>query len=337
MAAHATQSASQTLITGVYRTGSEFVALLAGCHPALSVTMYSVNVLRFTCGRFEPISERRQYLAALDELEQRLAARYNRTFPRAEILAVLERAGRVDYGLFYDTVMSALYLRPPAAHWAEKNQLLWREIPLFLNMMPNGKAILVLRDPRSVLVSFRKYTYAPPPAYLGAVFNCYDAMQKALRFQRELSPERFLTVRYEDAAAAPQAAAERIWRFLSLEGTHDVNDRRNWRDAYGRPWHANSSFHANEDASAFDISRSIRRWEEEISAPERALAEGVCGDLMREFGYDAGAGPGDWLPVLRLFIEDEQVTGYFRHWLKTGEGIEAFPTDPLNPENWGSD
>lgn len=337
MGARPTRSLSQTLITGVYRTGSEFIALLAGCHPALSVTMYSVNVLRFTYGRFDPISEPRQYRAALDELEQRLAARYQCALPRAEILAVLERSARVDYGLFYDAVMSALYVRPPAEHWAEKNQLLWREIPRFIDMMPNGRAILVLRDPRSVLVSFRKYTYAPPPAYLGAVFNCFDAMQKALRFRSELSPERFLVVRYEDAATGPQAAAERIWRFLGLEGTYDVNDRRNWRDAYGRPWHANSSFHANDDASVFDLSRSIRRWEGEISEHERALTEGVCGGLMRDFGYDVGGSRDDWQPASQLFAGDEQVTGYYRHWQRTGEGIEAFPTDPLNPENWRSD
>lgn len=330
-------SESQTLITSVYRSGSEFIAQIIGCHPQISVTMYSVNVLRFTYGRFDPMVEKHRYLAALDELQERLKARYNRNLDRDGIVAVLGRVQKVDYGIFYDVVMSSLYLRPPATHWAEKNQLLWREIPLFLEMMPNGKAILVLRDPRSVLVSFKKYTYAPPPAYIGAVFNCFDAMQKGLRFERELPRDRFLIVRYEDAAAAAQLTAERIWRFLGLDGTHDVADNRNWRDAYGRLWHANSSFHANDNPAAFDVARSIRRWEEEITEQERVLTEVVCGDLMREFGYDVREDTGEWRSVVEPLIDHEQTGGYFRHWQRTGEGIEAFPTDPLKPENWRND
>ena len=32
--------------------------------------------------------------------------------------------------------------------------------PEFIKIMPNGKAIIVVRDPRSVLASFKKFTNA---------------------------------------------------------------------------------------------------------------------------------------------------------------------------------
>jgi hypothetical protein len=329
------KSNNQILITGVYRTGSEYVAQLIGRHPEISVSMYSVNVLRFIYRKYDPISERKQYLAALDDLEQRLQARYNRSLDRHRIIDALDKADKVDYGTFYDVVMSSLYLRGPAIHWAEKNQLLWREIPDFLGMMPNGKTILVIRDPRSVLLSFKKYTYAPPPAYLGAVFNCLDAMQHGLRYGRELPSDRFLMVRYEDAAQFPQETAEKIWRFLGLNGSFDVINNMNWVDAYGHPWHANSSFHANDDPRPFDIAESVNRWQSQIGGDELALVEGVCAESMQRCGYELSCeGVHDWLSVLRLFIHDDHVTGYFRHWLETGGGIQAFPTDPLAPANW---
>lgn len=329
------QSRSQTLITGVYRTGSEYIAQLVGRHPEISVSMYSVNVLRFIHKKYDPISDRKQYMTALDDLEQRLQSRYNRSLDRDRIVDVLDKADKVDYGTFYDVVMCSLYLREPAVHWAEKNQLLWREIPDFLSMMPNGKAILVIRDPRSVLVSFRKYTYAPPPAYLGAVFNCLDAMQHGLKYSQELSSDRFLMVRYEDAAHFPQETADKIWRFLGLNGSVDVTANPGWLDAYGRPWHANSSFHPNDDPRPFNIAESINRWWSQISDGELALAEGVCGETMQKCGYKMSRKDvHDWLSALRLFIDDEQVTGYFRYWLETGMGIQAFPTDPVVPANW---
>lgn len=328
-------STSQTLITGVYRTGSEYIAQLVGCHPNISVSMYSVNLLRFVYGRYEPISDLVQCGRALNDLEQRLMSRYNLPIDREVIYRSLAESGRITYGTLYDAVMCSLYLREPAEHWAEKNQLLWREIPSFLEMMPNGKAILVIRDPRSVLASFKRYTYAPPPAYLGAVFNCFDAMKHALKYQAELDPSRFLLIRYEDVAEAPQEAANKIWRFLDLAGSHVIGSSEKWKDVYGKPWHANSSFHPNGDARPFEIQNSINRWVTNLAPEEIALTEGICGDLMQQFGYELVCTSGvDWLSASKLFVNDSQIMEYFKLWSFHGEGIQAFPTDPHDPKNW---
>ena len=331
------RSESQTLITGVYRTGSEFVANLLGCHPEVSVSMYSVNAPRFIYGRYDPVSEPARYRAAVEDLARRLWQRYQRKLDVDGVLSELDRLPSVDYGTLYDVAMCSLYIEPPARHWAEKNQLLWREIPAFLTSVPNGKAILVVRDPRSVLASFKKYTYAAPPAYLGAVFNCLDAMQYALRYRNEVEPSRFLLIRYEDAARAPQTAAETMWRFLGLRGTYDVSKREGWVDSHGRPWRANSSFHSNDDARTFDVESSVRRWEAQLDPAEMSLTEGVCGAIMREFGYAPTLDTPDWLAAFRMFAHNDEITAHFRRWLVTGEGVEAFPTDPLNPANWKDD
>ncbi len=299
--------------------------------------MYSVNVLRFVDGRYDPISKRENYMAALTDTAARVRERYGLVVDIPCVGKELDSLDQVDYGSFYDILMCHLYLKQPATQWAEKNQLLWREIPRFLEMMPNGRAILVLRDPRSVLVSFKQYTYAAPPAYLEAIFNCFDAMTHAQRYLREL-PERVLVVRYEDAARNPQQVSERCWRFLGIERTHDVTANRQWVDAYGRPWHANSSFVDGTNNKPFDIADSLERWRNRISKAELDLTEGVCGDLMEEFGYRrSDPRLANWTQAMRLIIDNPQMLGYFRRWLMDGEGIEAFPTDPLKPENWRND
>lgn len=328
------RSSIQTLITGVYRTGSEYLAQLIGTHPEVAVGMYSVNVLRFVDGRYDPISRRENYLTALIDTAARVRERYGLLVDIPFVMQELDRLNQVDYGSFYDILMCHLYMKQPATRWAEKNQLLWREIPRFLEMMPNGRAILILRDPRSVLVSFRHYTYAVQPAYLGAIFNCFDAMTHAKRYQREM-PERVLVVRYEDAARNPQQVSERCWRFLEIEGTYDVTTNREWVNVYGRPWHANSSFDDGSNIRPFDIGGSLERWRNRISSAELDLTEGVCGDLMEEFGYQrTDHRLIDWPQAMRLIVDSPQILGFFKRWLMEGEGIEAFPTDPLKPENW---
>lgn len=331
------RSSAQTLITGVYRTGSQYLTQLVGCHPNIDASMYSVNVLRFVDGRYDPISTRANYTTALTDVATRVKARYGRLVDIPSVLQELDRLDHVDYGSFYDVLMCHLYLRQPATQWAEKNQLLWREIPRFLEMMPNGRAILILRDPRSVLVSFKRFTYAAPPAYLGAIFNCFDAMNHAIRYQREM-PERVLVVRYEDAARNPQQVAERCWRFLNIDGTYDVTKNQGWMDAYGRPWHSNTAFKDESNNRPFEVADTLERWRGRISDAELDLTEAICGDLMVMFDYQrVDSRSIDWPQAIRLFIDSPLVLGYFRKWLMDGEGIEEFPTDPLKSENWRDD
>lgn len=299
--------------------------------------MYSVNVPRFVTGRYDPIADPENFRHALTDINARLQQRYERSIDVEALVRALESGEKVTYARLYDEVMTALYLSGETLHWAEKNQLLWREIPEFIEAMPNGKAVLVIRDPRSVLMSFKKYTYAPPPAYLGAVFNCFDAMRCAMRYRSELPPDQFLLLRYEDVALEPQAAAEKVWSLLGVTGSCDVRAAHGWSDAYGRPWHANSSFHAQDDGRPFDVSGSINRWRDQITEFELGVTEAICGELMTQFGYETSSGPGDWLAQLRAEIRDPLVLGYLDMWAETGRGIQAFPTDPLKPENWRND
>jgi hypothetical protein len=158
-------------------------------------------------------------------------------------------------------------------------------------------------------------------------------MLRAQQYRESLPRDRLLVLRYEDAAMNPQQAAKDMWSFLGIAGMYDVENRGAWRDAYGKPWHANSSFHRNEDTAQFDRSRAIERWRQEISTAELALTEIVCGELMAAHGYERSGG-ADWSAAKDLVGDDPLVSGYLRHWETTGEGIEAFPTDPLDPRNW---
>jgi hypothetical protein len=325
-------SDSQCLMTGVYRSGTEFTSLLLSGHPDVSSTMYHVNVLRFCLGRYDPIDAPERLSAAVGDIAERLLDRYSIKLDADAVIDRCRAAPRVDYAVLYDSVMSTLWIDGTRRHWVEKAQLLWREIPRFIDMMPNGRAILVVRDPRSVLASFKRYTYAPPPAYLGAIFNCYDALQSALRYRRELPQERFLLVRYEEAALEPEAVRRQMFEFLGVDPERGALEPSRWRDASGAPWVANSSF--DDGSGGFDASSSVDRWKRGLEAAEIGLVESVCGDLLPAFGYEPSGVEFDWLDSLRLFLHDGAITEHFRRFLFRGEGVEAFPTDPLEPQNW---
>lgn len=323
------QSKSQTLITGVYRTGSEYLTLLLDCHPNLSATMYRVNALRFTWSKYKKFTRKNDVKIAVCELNKRLKERYGIDLPEDVIVSIILNKG-MDIANFYDAIMSYLYLKDEVLNWAEKCQLLWREIDLFLSLFANGKAIHIIRDPRSVLASFKNYTNFQYPACLGAIFNCFDSMKYAV--SHKVNKDIYV-VKYEDILDDRDFVINSIWSFLGLSTGHEI-DLSNAKDAYGNPWFSNSSFEKNFSDSQFDKQRAKFGWHEKLNYDEISLTEYICGNLMQEFNYEISRKPSSE-KVIETFINslDNNSKKYFELW-KQGFGIQQFPANPILKETW---
>ncbi|CAA6605005.1 hypothetical protein MTBLM1_40209 [Rhodospirillaceae bacterium LM-1] len=324
-------SSSQTLITGVYRSGTEYLSQLLSGHPRLSCTMYHVNALRFVLNRYEPLGERKNLDRALADMNARLGKRYGLSVDADRVIDRMSSSGFSNWAGLYDAVMSELWLGEQKEHWAEKCQLVWREIPQFLREMPNGKAILLIRDPRSVTASFQRFTHAPAPAYLGAVFNSLDALQHAMKFQETLDPARFAAVRYEDLASDPERETARLYKFLGLDPSEARLDPTSWIGETGQKWASNSSF---SNGARFDVAASIKRWRDNLDPIDRGFVEAICKGAMEHWRYDSFGPPADWPEILRRVLPDANLTMMLRLALVNGEGTQAFPTDPVDPANW---
>lgn len=328
------RSQSQTLITGVYRVGSEYLTQLLDSHPNISSSMYRVNLIRFTLGKFGNLSVESNLNNAILDLNNRLNERYQMSVDADVVKQMFSSSKSKDYWTFYDIIMSHLYCDSKVIHWAEKNQLLWRDIPDFVTNMPNGKSIIIIRDPRSVLASFKKYTFVPEPAYLEAIFNCYDCLKFAKLYQEQLNEDRFLLLKYEECALDPKSAKEKMFGFLGLETGLDSVLIGN-KDAYGKDWFANSSFHSNEDnSSAFNVNSAINRWKNNLSDEEVFLTECICSEYMEFFGYELSHRTGKRNNIFKKVLEDKRLSTFFQKWAMRSEGIQEFPVDPLLKDNW---
>ena len=331
------KSLSQTLITGVYRTGSQYFVRILNAHPELSSTEYKVNVMRFIYKRYDPFEN--NYLRALEDTAHRMKKRYNEDLDSIGIKTKLLEYAKVDVGIFYDEIMTSLYLEGNKKHWAEKSQLEWRNIPNFIKMMPNGKAIHIIRDPRSILLSFKKNTIAPPPLFLGAIWNCYDSMKHSLKYMQDTEiSKKYQTITYEAYALNPQGMAQRTWNFLGLSpGDFDVHDQSGWVTEKGEKWYINSSFQKNVPEK-FDVNKSIHRWKKYLNQDEIILTEGICGELMEKFGYVRTiSGLTSQMvedALNRLAGDHEKIHHYYKIYKEFGEGIQEYPLNPLDASTW---
>ncbi len=323
----------QILITGVYRSGTEYITHLLNNHPQLEVHMYVVGFMRYCWNRYNPINEPYQYTKLLFDAAHRIHYRWKK---KLDVFGILDRisGNEVTYARLYDEMMRDLFDRPGMKGWAEKTQLAWTKIDPFLSMFPDGKALLIIRDPRSVLLSFKHYTYAPSPAYLGAVFNCLDAMATGRQLQAAWGEDRLHIIRYEDIAQQPASTLVKAFEFLGLEANHELLASKHWVDELGNAWYANSAFSENREGRGFDVKESIHRWETELTDREIAFCNTIVGEQLAYYNYSLDANQLSH-DELRAFVKgDDSLTAFLEHWIMTGKGVEAFPTDPLIHINW---
>ena len=164
------------LITGAFRSGTTLIAHIIKNHPKIEFTYDSVNFMRFSYERYNPISNFDNVKALVNDIEERIADRWDMHFDAKKVIEMLQNQN-VTYGLIYDNLMrELLFVNSEAELWGEKTTLVWTKIPAFFEMFPNGRVIHIIRDPRAILLSWKKMTNAPGNDYLDAILNCRDSM-----------------------------------------------------------------------------------------------------------------------------------------------------------------
>ncbi len=319
-------SLSQTIVTGLYRSGTEYIINLIGSHPELSATMYHINALRFIKDRFDPIHERVNYIKAVHFLSDRSERRYGVTFDPDKVVEKLGLYDKINTCLLYDIVMTNMHLSVGSAHhWAEKCQLVWREIPYFLRDSSNGYAVHIVRDPRSVLASFKKFTNSEYPLYLSSVFNSFDSMSHALK---QKDNDRVVILKFEDVLNLKLEEVSKIWSMIGLsQKDENIFNPDLWLDAYGNKWTSNS-LSSPLETYKFNKKNAINEWRTGLNPSEIAFTEEICGELMELFGYEV-SGVGSSGKIYNVIYSNHWLSGLMNQYVEMGEGVQSFPSNPI--------
>lgn len=325
---------SPIFLTGVYRSGTTLPAQILNNHSQLRITYDTLQFFRFYLGRFDPIKNR--YTEIVNDAAWRLDKRYLIKVPKKLILSRLDEMTEVKYKDVYTAIMVETFCAGNRdLRWGEKSVLEWTNIPTFLTMYPEGKALHIIRDPRDVLASYREVTIEPRYRYLDAVFACLHSMNWAATTGAALPNDSYLVLKHEDFVTKPEQTTRQICRFLDIEFEPDMLDTSQFRNYEGKRWEGNSAF---GDVSNQISSRSINRWHSKLQDFELIFVESIIGeDLLKHFGYQASGIKVNAANLQKLW-EYVQATpllqNRLQHWLSTGEGVESYPSDPTDPANW---
>lgn len=315
-------------ITGIYRSGTTLISRILDNHPDLNITYDSVHFMRFSFEQYNPINNESNYTNLIQEIETRLSKRWKIEVNSKEIIKKIKNE-EINYAQVYSAIMSELLLdNSNAKRWGEKTNMCWRKIPDFLEMFHDGKTIVMIRDPRDVLISFKNMTTEPGLRYLDSIFASLDSFQYTKKFQNELSPKNFEIIKFEDLVNNPKKIIKNLCKFLEIEFKDTMLDSTQFKDKSKNKWEGNSAF----NKKIIGISKdTVGRWKNQISKIELYFLEMILQEQMINFGYSLESTSLNKNEHEKLFeiLNDDFIKKRYQNWLKTGKGHENYPNDPI--------
>jgi len=328
-------SLSQPLfITGLWRSGTTLISRMMNNHDDISVTYDLVHFLRFSYNKYNPINIESSALQLVKDTADRINDRYQIELSIDNVMTDIN--GLYDYSVIYNSIMSNLLLKgTEKTIWGEKTNVAWREIPDFMNMYPNGRVINIIRDPRAVLSSWKRFTNAPGNDYLDSILNSYDAMKVAIKYDIDYQDKRYITVIYEELVKNPRKVMHEVCDKLEVRYLDNMLDQLLFKDKYGVSWRSNSI----DDSTPEGIyTEAISKWKDALEEWEIVLCENIIDKgLLKSFGYEVGSKKINKHTINKIISEVKTSNlasdGMIR-FLLTNESFERYPSDPKNKINW---
>jgi len=305
-------------ITGVPRSGTTLMAQIINNHPDINCAYDSVNFMRFWH------DDKHE---SIQDTHDRIQKRWGMSFDIEKVLEQKTKAG------IYDTMMKSIF--DSEKTWGEKTTMCWNAVPEFLEMFPNGRVIHMIRDPRDVLASWKKFTNAPGNDYLDIVFNCLGSMQRAKLYSKRYPIENYMHVRFEDLVRHPEEMVRGMCYLFDIEYTDEMINPDKFTDKSGDKWTGNSMYKEFKEITP----KAIGNYKDKLKEWEVFFAERYTNDMMSEYGYDISMIPsiGTMTKKNMEANKSELVKSGIERYENTGLGIERFPNDPTKEKNWESE
>lgn len=331
------KDSGQIFLTGTMRTGASLVGNLLSVHSKIQVFAEKVHFFRFVYGKYDPLTMENAE-RALHHIRIRWQYRFGVSFDTDSVMANLSEKN-LSYTSLYTEIMNYLCTRTGKEIWAENVTLHWRNIPYFLNMFPNGKAIHVYRDLRGVLASWRKMTFSEEGLFLNVIFNWIDSINCMRRYSETLPTDRYMAVKFEDIHAEPEKFCHKICDFLDVEFEELMMQPEKWAENFNNDFiEANVSSHTKEKVYGFNPERG-EQWKNVLDPWEIAVAEFLAHKHMGNAGYEPSMVTYDASDIQRGFsklVSHPFLLKNLQIFQSTGEGNNLYPTEPTDPRNWAS-
>ena len=211
----------------------------------------------------------------------------------------------------------------------------WRFINDYLNLNKKFKAFLIMRDPRSVIASFKKISFGKKYDYLNCIFNWIDCYDYLKIYKKKLNKKRFLYLKFEDIHSNPEKNVKKICKFFSIKFKTSMLKNQTYKNKIKTKTLIFSAQN-KEYSFGFNAKRNYQ-WIENLSKWEIALIEKLCGSRMKKIGYKLqNYKSNDFKKGIQNLKKNNILKQKFLRFQKFNVGDNLRMNDPTKAENWGS-
>ena len=161
--------------------------------------------------------------------------------------------------------------------WGDKTPINIHFIKYIYPEFKNSKYIYLLRDPRDVVLSYKKLKNHKAVATKYAIWKWKDSVRQLRYLQKQTN---VLLVKYEELVSDPTNEVNKILNYLNLEDNNQLIQSKSTASQMGvgaKEHHKNLNKEISTD--------SIGKWKEKLAKEDITQVENECADYLKEFGY----------------------------------------------------
>lgn len=167
---------------------------------------------------------------------------------------------------------------PDAKVWGDQSPIHTFYLPYIKKVFPNARYMHLLRDGRDVVSSM--VTRHGDNYLFEAVLRWKTSIKRISSFQKELTPEQYLEVRYENLVREPEPTLQKVCDFI---GIHYAQRMLDYWKLPTTIEHKYKTFHENLGKPVFDSS--IGKWRERLSKQQQEYVIKNLAVELHKLGY----------------------------------------------------
>ncbi len=312
------------------RSGAALLTRMLSVSDEFKASSATLNFFRFFYNKYNPLNKI-NLDKAINDAYKRLKFRFDIKINKNEI-NLFFRKNQKTYKNLYKILCYQIFKSQKFKYLGDKEGNSWRNIPDYLNMFPNGKVIIIIRDPRDIICSFKKTTISKKNDYLISLFNYIDLTNYYLHFPKKIK-EKIILVKFRDIKIKPKLVLKKICKFLKIKFNKNMLDKNYFKDVKGNKWDG-------EEAYSFKGNlkhKTLNRWKLLISDEDLYLCQLLAKRQMENMGYKLMRKRFDEKTkknALNKIYQSRLLSNAYKNWQDKGEGSPNYPLDPTKPKNW---
>ncbi len=318
--------------TSTVRAGAGLLGRILNASDQISLSHAILNFCRFYLNKYEPLSKNLNKL--LDEAYYRLKFRFNVIIDKKKISQNL-KTQKLNHSTLYKEILISIFekqISKKTIYVGDKEANAWEYFDQILKIDKSCKVIILVRDPRDVLCSFKKITISKKNDYLITIFNFFGIVN-TYKILKKKYTKRVKLIKFNELKIKPEKTIKSLCKFLNVKYKKNFFNEKKHLDVNGKIWDSKYSYSFKGKLKY----KALNRWKDIIDDEDLYLCEMICHKEIKFLGLELenkNLNKKLRKKAIKKLISSKLLRESYYNWKAKKIGNQLYPLNPTNPKYW---